>query len=185
VVWGYSVSGDMWTWFYVPKGTKEIQFYAQRCGGGSLGIRDPKGHWVGESTEGKRSDGRYFKSDGSYRTIPVPKGTDGAMWTLHCSPGIIRFFNIPTILSLRSDALFVPKELAKRDGLVSILPPVAPAAEAIDLDVRKPGPVISPLLFSFNLEHTRQAMWRGTRRGVQSAEPLPGRLIVGMSQTFK
>jgi hypothetical protein len=31
---------------------------------------------------------------------------------LHC-----KFFNIPTILSLSPDAVFVPEDVAKRDGL--------------------------------------------------------------------
>lgn len=122
----YCVSGDLWTWFYVPKNTKEIQVYSLGGGGGAFGIRDPDGQWAGSedapiNEDGKptisKQDGRYLKSNGAYRVIPVEEGMDGAMWTLHCSPGRFWLLNIPTILSLTSDALFVPEEVAKKDGL--------------------------------------------------------------------
>ncbi|MGA2619438.1 MAG: hypothetical protein ABSF26_17660 [Thermoguttaceae bacterium] len=51
-----------------------------------------------------------------------------------------------------------------------------PPAVPITLDVTSAGPTISPLLFSFNLEHTRHAMWQGL-----SAELLANRKFAGKS----
>jgi hypothetical protein len=117
---GYSTSGSMWSWFYVPKNTTEIQFYAHGCGGDALGIRNPNGRWIesnGRPQSNPTPDGCFFRTDGSYHIIRVPKGMDGAMWTLHCSPGSFHFFNIPTILSLTPDALIVPEDIAEKDRL--------------------------------------------------------------------
>jgi len=119
---GFSTSGDMWSYFYVPKGTTELQFYVKGCGGGAMGIRDPNGKWAEHADHPpgvSANDGRFFKTDGSCYAVPVPKGTDGAMWTLHCSPGVICFYNIPSLLSLTPDALLVPREVAVKDGLIT------------------------------------------------------------------
>ncbi len=51
-----------------------------------------------------------------------------------------------------------------------------PAAETIRVNATNPGPIISPLLFSYNLEHTRYAMWKGL-----SAELLANRKFAGKS----
>src|ERR1035437_2603121 len=48
--------------------------------------------------------------------------------------------------------------------------------ETITLDLKSPGPTISPLLFAFNLEHTRYSMWKGL-----SAQLLANRKLAGMS----
>ena len=51
-----------------------------------------------------------------------------------------------------------------------------PATETIRIDATTPGPIIAPLLFSYNLEHTRYAMWKGL-----SAELLANRKFAGKS----
>jgi alpha-N-arabinofuranosidase len=51
-----------------------------------------------------------------------------------------------------------------------------PGVQRIGVDLSKPGPVISPLLFGFNLEHTRYCMWKGL-----SAELLANRKFAGES----
>jgi hypothetical protein len=108
------------TWFYVPKGTAEIQFCVAYPGM-KLGVCDPSGRWIesdGRPHVGPERELLSFKT-GSYCVIPVPKGMDGAMWKLvlyQCSFHV-RFFNIPTILSLTSDGPIVPEEVAKKDGL--------------------------------------------------------------------
>lgn len=116
---GYTL---LWnTWFYVPKNTTEIQFAAS-CGGVRMGIRDPSGKWIeckDHPYVPASKDGLNLMADGYYYVIPVPKGMDGQMWELalpQCSFHF-RFFNIPTILSLTPDALLVPEDVAKRDGL--------------------------------------------------------------------
>ncbi len=108
------------TWFYVPKGTAEIQFCVAYPGG-KLGVCDPSGRWIesdGHPHVGPERELLAFKT-GSYCIIPVPKGMDGAMWKLVLYQwGLhLRFFNIPTILSLTSDGPIVPAEVAKKDGL--------------------------------------------------------------------
>jgi hypothetical protein len=109
------------SWFYVPKGTGEVQLAAS-CGGVRMGIRDPNGKWL-ECKErpyfAPQRDGLNFKADGYYYVIPVPKGMDGQMWGLmlpQCGYHL-RFFNIPTILSNSMDGPIIPQEVAEKDGL--------------------------------------------------------------------
>ena len=52
----------------------------------------------------------------------------------------------------------------------------------VELDAQNPGPVISPLLFGHNLEHTRRAIWQGisaemvaNRKFAAVENGLPGR----------
>jgi len=109
-------------WFYVPKGTTEIQF-APSCSGIRFGIQTPDGKWVeckNRVNLPARSDGLNFKADGYYYVIPVPKDMDGKMWAMSMAQcGFhMRFFNIPTILSLSSDGPIIPEEVAKKDGLL-------------------------------------------------------------------
>lgn len=115
---GYTL---LWnTWFYVPKGTTEIQFAAS-CGGIRFGIKDPDGKWVecNRPNLPAGSSGLNFRADGYYYTIPVPKGMDGRMWGMSMAQcGFhMRFFNIPTIFCLSSDGPIIPEEVAKMDGL--------------------------------------------------------------------
>jgi alpha-N-arabinofuranosidase len=60
--------------------------------------------------------------------------------------------------------------------LATVARAAVPAVQRIGVDLGNPGPVISPLLFSFNLEHTRYAMWKGL-----SAELLANRKFAGPS----
>ncbi|HON06027.1 MAG TPA: DUF4838 domain-containing protein [bacterium] len=109
------------SWFYVPKGTTEIQLAAS-CGGVRMGIRDPEGKWLeckNHPYTPATKDGLNFKADGYYYIIPVPKGMDGKMWGLMLPQfgGVIHFFNIPTILCMSPDGPIIPEEVAKKDGL--------------------------------------------------------------------
>ena len=54
-----------------------------------------------------------------------------------------------------------------------------PPAVTIVLDPADPGPVISPLLFGANLEHTRRGMWQGL-----SAELLANRKLAGTNVLY-
>jgi alpha-N-arabinofuranosidase len=59
--------------------------------------------------------------------------------------------------------------------IVLALPPsMVWSADSIIVDVKHPGPAISPLLFGHNLEHTRYSVWRGL-----SAEMLANRKFAG------
>jgi hypothetical protein len=109
-------------WFYVPKGTNEVQLGANG-GGVRMAICDPSGRWIESKSHpyvsAPEKNVPFLKADGFYYVIPVPQGMDGAMWKLmlpQCSFHL-RFFNIPTILSLTSDGPIMPEELAKKDGL--------------------------------------------------------------------
>jgi len=50
--------------------------------------------------------------------IPVPKGFDGCLWSVgRLHPGHLWFFNIPNVIATSPDALLLPRELLKSDGL--------------------------------------------------------------------
>jgi len=109
------------SWFYVPKGTTEIQFYLGG-GGAPAAIRDPSGRFYqvdGMPLSDQNSNAYVFKGDGSYYVIHVPKGMDGGMWNFAGSQRALHilFFNIPTLLSLSSDGVIIPEEVAKKDEL--------------------------------------------------------------------
>ena len=59
-----------------------------------------------------------------------------------------------TCLSLLSAGFLAAQRPARADGVERGPVPLV-------LDVSRAGPVISPLLFGFNLEYTRYAMWKG------------------------
>jgi alpha-N-arabinofuranosidase len=65
-----------------------------------------------------------------------------------------RFLHASEFLLVAIMGLGMANCLAKAEGAEQ-------AATPIVLDVAEPGPVISPLLFGFNLEYTRYAMWKG------------------------
>jgi hypothetical protein len=100
------------SFFYVPKGTKNIYLFANN-GGARFGIRQPDGKWVGGNAEG-------LKADGFYLTIPVPPGMDGKVWTalkINGDGSNVHFFNVPDVMSFSSDGVLVPEDVAERDGL--------------------------------------------------------------------
>jgi hypothetical protein len=91
-------------WFYVPKGTKQLQYY-----------------WRGGPHQVEGPDGKTLLKtdlDAEFITVPVPPGMDGKAWCL--SRGRARqlvFFNAPNFLGASPAALLVPRELVRADGL--------------------------------------------------------------------
>jgi hypothetical protein len=91
-------------YFYVPKGTKQLQYYWK---GGPHVLHGPDGKPVAEIT-----------SKGKFVTIDVPTDTDGQVWSLSkLALGHLWFFNVPNYLAASPDALLVPREVAQQDGL--------------------------------------------------------------------
>lgn len=97
------------SYFYVPKGTKEIVLYAEK--GGAVTVRDPSDNIAKE-----------VRADGSQVAIPVAEGADGKVWSVAGKFRNLWFFNVPTVLSPSPRWVFVPTEVAKNDGLEVALP---------------------------------------------------------------
>jgi len=111
----FRVYNHNYLYFYVPKGTKEICFYALRTW--PVGICQPDGTWVGQDKPIYHHP-RSIKADGSYQKIPVPEGMDGKVWTcVDFLSGTFYFFNIPNILFVRPSDVIVPEEVAEKDNL--------------------------------------------------------------------
>jgi hypothetical protein len=111
----FKVYNHNYLYFYVPKGTKEICFYALRSW--PIGICQPDGVWVGEDKPIYHHP-RSIKADGSYQKISVPEGMDGKIWScVDFLSGSFYFFNIPNILFVRPSDVIVPEDVAKKDGL--------------------------------------------------------------------
>lgn len=94
---------NLTTYFYVPKGEKEIVLYVES---GSALVRDAEGTVVHQG-----------QAIGDLVFIPVPDGTDGAVWSLRGKMRNLWFLNIPTMLSVDPTMVFVPQDLAEKDGL--------------------------------------------------------------------
>jgi len=93
-------------YFYVPKGTKQLQYFINNSTPHNL--YGPDGKLIKEVT-----------GDDVYVTIPVPEGLDGKVWSARfLALGQMWFFNIPSYLAASPDALLVPREIAARDGLL-------------------------------------------------------------------
>jgi hypothetical protein len=103
---GLMHQGHMQTlYFYVPKGTKEIQYY----------IQNSTHHIMSAEKEQIRD----VEGSGIYVKIPVPAGLDGQVWNARfLALGQLWFFNIPNYLAASPDALLLPREVAKKDGLI-------------------------------------------------------------------
>jgi len=92
-------------YFYVPRGTKEIQYYWK---GGPHVVHGPDGKAAAEVT-----------TKGKFVTIDVPTGSDGGVWSFSkLALGHLWFFNIPNYLAASPDAMLVPREIAEKDGLL-------------------------------------------------------------------
>jgi len=103
-------------YFYVPKGTKEIQLYASR--GNPFGICQPDGTWVGMEKPIYQHP-RSLLGNGAFQVIPVPPGMDGKVWSsVDMVSGNFYFFNIPNLLFVSPDNVIVPREVAVKDGLI-------------------------------------------------------------------
>lgn len=91
-------------YFYVPRGTRELQYY-----------------WAGEPHRVHGPDGTVLQEvrcSGEFVKIPVPEGADGKTWHFtQLMLGRLWFFNAPNLLAASPDALLLPQELAEKDGL--------------------------------------------------------------------
>mgnify|MGYP003339043926 CR=1 FL=1 len=94
------------TFFYVPKGTKQLQYF---WSGGPHKVLGPDHKSVAEVT-----------SSDEVVTVAVPAGADGKVWsfTPHAH-GHLWFFNAPNVLAASPDSLLLPKELVTADGLAT------------------------------------------------------------------
>lgn len=102
----YNHSGLMQeTYFYVPKGTKGLQFYWH---GGPLKLVGPDRKVIAE-----------VAVTDEVVTVPVPAGLDGTAWSFapHGRHGWLWFFNAPNVLGVSPETMLVPRELAKKDGI--------------------------------------------------------------------
>lgn len=99
-------------YLYVPKGTKQIEYYYRREPwqfGGPHQIVNPNGDVV-----------KTVDVDGDYVSIPVPAGMDGKAWKIggpSFGLGRFVFFSVPNYLSPSPAAMLVPREVALKDGL--------------------------------------------------------------------
>lgn len=103
------VMQDMY--FYVPKGTRKIEYYYSKTAFHPGGPHDVIG-----------PDGKVQKAvdvNGDYVSVSVPPGMDGKLWRFHQPVlGFFWFNNVPNYLAASPDALLVPREVAAKDGLV-------------------------------------------------------------------
>ncbi len=86
-------------YFYVPKGTKTLGYYAKMSRGRIIG---PDGKMQQE----------LQKTNGFY-SLPVPAGMDGKVWTLRGVNGVIRLLTVPSNLSLNAGHMLLPEDIAK------------------------------------------------------------------------
>lgn len=90
--------------FYVPKGTRRLQYF---WNGGPHQVLGPDGKGIAAVAQ-----------DDEVVTVPVPEGAAGRVWSL--SPRVhhqLWFFNAPNVIAASPQALLVPRELAEKDGL--------------------------------------------------------------------
>lgn len=93
-------------YFYVPRGTKEVQYF---WSGGPHKVLGPERKVIQE-----------VKDSDDVITVPVPEGKDGRVWSF--SPhahGHLWFFNAPNGIAASPGALLLPREVVKRDGLAT------------------------------------------------------------------
>ena len=89
--------------FYVPRGTRELQYYWK---GGPHVVHLPDGTKLPEVT-----------TSGSFVTLKVPEGTDGQVWSFsRLALGHLWFFNAPNVLAASPAALLLPRDLLEADG---------------------------------------------------------------------
>lgn len=90
--------------FYVPKGTRELQYF---WNGGPHKVLGPDRKPIAE-----------VATDDEVVSVPVPEGLDGQVWSLSQRPhSQLWFFNAPNVIAASPAALLVPRELAEKDGL--------------------------------------------------------------------
>lgn len=93
-----SMSGRWHLYFYTPKGTRKIGFYAAAAQGGKL-LR-PDGSVALE----------FKTTTGEFLSVDVPAGADDALWKLQNFSGKISLLNTPPYLAHRPEQLLAPRE---------------------------------------------------------------------------
>lgn len=91
------MSGRWSLYAWVPKGTQKIGIYAKTAGGE---LRLPDGN--------KAADLRA--EEGTFLSVPVPEGADGAFWKFQGVAGRISLLNIPPYLARSPAELVLPAE---------------------------------------------------------------------------
>ena len=89
-------------YFYVPKGTKTVDLFAD----GSGTLQDGAGNTV-------------FKFDGrkpGFHNIPVPKDKSGSLWKFHQCTGKRLLLTVPPCLARSEAELLLPKKIVDRDS---------------------------------------------------------------------
>ena len=96
--------------FYVPKGTMNLQYYYTRTAfhpGGPHKVIDPNGKVV-----------KDVDVNGDWVSVAIPAGLDGKIWSFqNPALGIFNFNNIPNYFAPTPDGVLVPRELALKDAL--------------------------------------------------------------------
>ena len=102
---GFSHQGHMQRmYFHVPRGTRQIDYYWR---GGPHKVLGPDGKVV-----------REVAVNGEFVSIPVPEGADGRPWSFtQLALGHLWFFNLPNVLAASPQALLLPAEVVKEDGI--------------------------------------------------------------------
>jgi hypothetical protein len=99
--WSPAVLPQMY--FYVPKGTQKIEYFATAA----HKVYGPDG-----------SEQKLLQTGNDWVTIPVPLGMDGKPWIMRdLGFGKYYFSNIPSYFSPTIEGLLVPREVAQKDGL--------------------------------------------------------------------
>ncbi|MBQ9337855.1 MAG: DUF4838 domain-containing protein [Lentisphaeria bacterium] len=90
-------------WFYVPKGTRELGYYAATARGVILS-----------------PDGKTFvnlaKQNGYYKR-EIPEQFTGKVWQVKGMRGVLRLLTVPDGLNLNLPVILVPRPVAEQDGL--------------------------------------------------------------------
>jgi len=105
-------------YFYVPKGTTQFAVY----------LNNPRA--VAKKAWVRGPDNKValqFPADGRYYTVPVPAGQSGKTWSIGGEAGMrLRYvwvFGVPPVFSSNAESVFVPEELAAKDGLDVLVKP--------------------------------------------------------------
>jgi hypothetical protein len=90
--------------FYVPKGTKQVQYFRR---GAAHKVLGPDSKVLAD-----------VKVSDEVVTIPVPPGLDGQAWSFAPSGvNVVWLFNAPNVFAASPNALLLPRALAERDGI--------------------------------------------------------------------
>jgi len=90
-------------YFYVPKGTKVLGFYAKT---GRGVIMTPDGKIFAKLAKVK-----------GFARLDLPENLTGKVWQVRNMKGVFRLLTVPDVLNLNSGIILVPETIAKKEGL--------------------------------------------------------------------